>query len=312
MSNQRITQLNSLNSGSLLPVDVFLVVDVPNAETKNVTLGNLSSYLASNVVINSASHAIYADDAGTCDNADSASLATLAKNANTASVATTSGTASFCNTSISSSYAATASSVPLQSIVNLANTASYLYPGTLYVTTVTMAQSSSFATTASYIKTSVATASFALLANTASYTLLANTASYVRQAVSSSFASTAVSASVVKSGSNVIAAWCIFNATASVAGNNIPLVASYNVNRVVCHVNPGQYGVELSFTASNRNYCVQYTVGDDAIGTYGYSNNSSTVLARTLTGSTVFDQDGSITGGAGENAPYNSVMFIML
>lgn len=95
MSNKKITDLSTLNSISLSPADIFLIVDRSFSETKTVSLRELGGYLQNNLTTKESYHSL---------SSETAELATVATNSITSSISTRS------ENSVSSSIASVANS----------------------------------------------------------------------------------------------------------------------------------------------------------------------------------------------------------
>jgi hypothetical protein len=265
MANARASQLTELSAGEVVSTDVFIIVDTANHETKKITVGSVSSYLG----VSGSLTAAYALLAGTASYVNASNVigsipsSSFSNKSLTSSISDTSISSL---TSISSSYSQTASviigSIPTavsaaflihsatngtaswaDNVVlatNSTNASNLIYTGapngTASVSIISMTLSVCIGTsaTASYLNPplsgpSVATSSYAIVANNA---YNADLATIAVSAQNSDFADTASIADSASVAITAINATNADNSTTSDTATNAILAetASYVLN----------------------------------------------------------------------------------
>ncbi len=316
MSNKRVSQLAPITVLELSPSDLFLLADVTANESKQLTLGNLTTYILQGGVqtgsfFGTASWAINTLSASYSPPTVSSSFAYSASIANRAITSSFATNALNSAASVSASYAATASYTTIQTvataslaiIAQLASSASFLiYTAGINNGTASCAAtasfalnggggtgslSSSFSTTASYVQTASflnGTASIALVAQTSYDSGTSTSASHALFAdvaytgITTNFQSSASWASSSISASYALLAEVANSATTASYVLPNPNVVNYGVFNAISQSNSiGQIDV-VSLTS-----IISMTASFDARGSILVPYTSSIAVSESLT-----------------------------
>ena len=277
MGNKRISDLNSLNYNTISADDLFYIVDISLPESKNITAGNVAQYVLNNGNITGSlcGSSSYANVAGYALNAQQISSVNYATSSLSASYASSSLSASYASSSLSalsSSYAKTAS----YAMTSIASTTFANTAANLYYDGSTPNGTASYAVSSSYLvyNPSVSNGSSSYSATSS----VSTSSSYALTSYNSTNASLA-NASINASYATYVVGYGGYNApqvVAAMSGNTGSIFYSYNVNPDPLSAISASC-ITMSFTNAlpNANYYVSVNLSTTA--SYNMAKSTSTL-----------------------------------